>query len=143
VLHKRAHFCRESDAELCGRLSSILAAGMGSPCERRSLNRVNAVTQTDVQKNLWVRGAGETGEVRILLGEHLGQPYGVEDSDGANFLLTQVGEDVRHAAWQPDQGLRSRFVALASDLHGENPADDVDRFVLVGVDVPAGSGRAR
>ncbi len=104
---------------------------------------MDAVTQTDVEKCLWVRRTGETGEVRILFGEHLRQPHGVEDSDGANFLLTQVGEDVRHAAWQPDQGFRSRFVALVSDLHGEDPADDVDRFVLVGVDVPAGSGRAR
>lgn len=104
---------------------------------------MNAVTQTDFQKDLGVRRAGEPGEVRVLFGEHLGQPHGVEDTDGQNLLFTEVGEDVRHAAWQPDQGFRSRFVALVSDLHSEDAADDVDRFVLVRVDVPARSGRAR
>jgi len=63
---------------------------------------VDAVPKANVEKYLWGRSSGETGKVRSLLGEHLGQPHGVEYSDGADFLLTQVGEDVRHAAREPD-----------------------------------------
>jgi hypothetical protein len=104
---------------------------------------MNAITQADLEESSRVRRPLQGLEIVGLLSEHPRQARRVQQSDSPDFIGAKVRKRVWHVPRKPYETLGPDLVPLISDLHGQDPGDNVDALVLARVNVPAGSRRSR